>query len=421
MGKQKHHSLYGQVIQRSNLAKAWWAVKANHGAAGVDHQSINQFDANADAELTQLEQELRAKTYQPQPVRRVYIPKADGSQRPLGIPAVRDRVVQQALRQVMEPVFEPLFLDCSFGFRPGKGALMAIDRVSAHLKQGYRWVVDCDVKGYFDSIPHEKLIDAVAEEVADGTVLRLIRAFLQAGALEDGIYSESRAGTPQGGVISPLLANVYLHKLDLEMTLRGHRLTRYADDFVVLVGSERAALRVMEAVKNLLEKELGLTVHPDKSRVVNVRDGFEFLGYLFKASDRRPKDKAIDELKDAVRQVTSRNQTTTIQAVIARLNPVLRGWGNYFCHGRVRKRFREIDEWIRRRLRAVQLRSWRYVGQIHRVLRRLGEKRQLVYLRMTRWASSTHWMATAAIPNSLFVSLGLVSLEAIHVRTLAAR
>jgi len=330
-------------------------------------------------------------------------------------------VVQQALRQVMEPVFEPLFLECSFGFRPGKSALMALDRVSEHLKEGYRWVVDCDIKSYFDSIPQEKLIDAVAEEVADGTVLRLLRAFLQAGVLEDGIYQESEAGTPQGGVISPLLANIYLHRLDAEMSARGHRLTRYADDFVVLVGSERAALRVMEAVKHLLEAELGLTVHPEKSRVVHVRDGFEFLGYLFERSDRRPRDKALDEFKDSVREITTRNQTTSLKAVVARLNPLLRGWGNYFCHGRVKKRFRELDEWIRRRLRAVQLRSWRHVGQLHRVLRRLGEKRKSVYLRMSRWASSTHWMATKAISNALLESLGLVSLEQIHVRYMVAR
>ncbi|MDP2857222.1 MAG: group II intron reverse transcriptase/maturase [Bacillota bacterium] len=230
MGKLKRHSLYGQVITRGNMLKAWRAVKANRGAAGVDRQSIEEFEKNLEGELERLFQELKAKTYQPQPVRRVYIPKANGARRPLGIPAVRDRVVQQALRQVLEPVFEPLFLECSFGFRPKKSAHMALDRVSAHLEEGYRWVVDCDIKGYFDSIPQEKLIDAVAEEVADGTVLRLIRAFLQAGVLEEGSYSESEAGTPQGGVISPLLANIYLHKLDAEMTKRGHRLTRYADD-----------------------------------------------------------------------------------------------------------------------------------------------------------------------------------------------
>jgi len=406
---------------KANLASAWRAVKANQGAAGVDRQSIEQFEQNIEAEIRQLQQELKARTYQPQPVRRVYIPKPDGRQRPLGIPTVRDRLVQQALKQVLEPVFEPMFLDCSFGFRPGKSAHMALDRVTAHLKEGYRWVVDCDIKGYFDSIPHEKLIDAVAEEVADGTVLRLIRAFLEAGVLEDGVYSESEAGTPQGGVISPLLANIYLHSLDVEMSRRGHRLTRYADDFVILTGSQKAALRVMGAVKRLPESGLGLTVHPEKSRVVSVSEGFEFLGYLFKALDRRPRDKALDELKDAVRARTRRNQTQPLQAVIAKLNPLLRGWGNYFCYGRVKTRFRELDEWIRRRLRAVQLRSWRYVGQLHAALRRLGDKRRPVFLRMNRWASSIHWMATGAISNALLASMGLVSLEQIHVKKMVSR
>lgn len=413
----KYHSLYGQMLEERNFLEAWEAVKRNRGTGGVDGQSIAEFAASLGDNIVALREECKAKSYRPQPVRRVYIPKAGkpGEFRPLGIPAVRDRIVQQALLQVLQPVFEPVFLDCSFGFRPGRSAHMALDRVSQHLAEGYVWVVDCDLKGYFDTIPHERLVDRVAERVADGTVLRLIRAFLEAGVMEEGTVHRSIAGTPQGGVISPLLANLYLHPFDAMMTERGHRLTRYADDFVILCRSERAAKRVMDSVKAYLEGELGLVVHPTKSRVVHVNEGFVFLGYLFKGQYRRPSDKALQRFKGEVRRYTRRNQTVSMQQLLANLNPYLRGWGHYFGYANVRERFAVLDKWIRRRLRAVQLRSWRHVKYLHAILLRKGWRReQLEGLRMARWRSSVSPQPNAALDNAWFTELGLVSLLSLH-------
>lgn len=410
----KYHSLYGQFLERQNFLAAWEKVKQNRGAGGVDRESVEKFAENLGANLTALWQECKTKTYRPQPVRRVYIPKPGkkGEYRPLGIPAVRDRVVQQALLQVLEPIFEPMFLDCSFGFRPGRSAHMALDRVSQHLAEGYQWVVDCDLKGYFDTIPHDRLIDRVAERVADGSILRLIRAFLEAGVMEDGKLNRTIAGTPQGGVISPLLANIYLHQLDVRMTERGHKLTRYADDFVILCRSERAACRVMADVKRYLENDLGLVVHPEKSRVVHVSEGFVFLGYLFKGQYRRPSDKALERFKAEVRRRTRRNQTVRMELVVGDLNLYLRGWGRYFGYGHVKQRFMGLDQWIRRRLRAVQLRSWRHVKYLHSILLRKGWKReQLEGLRMTKWRSSLCQMVHAALDNAWFRQLGLVFLS----------
>lgn len=410
---QKYHSLYGQFLEGDNFREAWKKVRAKKGKGGVDGQSVADFEADLEKHLGTLWEECKAKTYRPQPVRRVYIPKAGkpGEYRPLGIPAIRDRVAQQALLQVLEPIFEPMFLDCSFGFRPGRSAHMALDRVSEHLAEGYVWVVDCDLKGYFDTIPHDRLIDRVAERVADGSILRLIRAFLEAGVMEEGKLSRNIAGTPQGGVVSPLLANLYLHPFDVRMTERGHKLTRYADDFVILCRSERAALRVMESVKAYLEGELGLVVHPTKSRVVHASEGFVFLGYLFKGRNRRPSDKALERFKQEVKAHTRRNQTVNMKALLEEFNPYLRGWAQYFGYGNVKTRFAELDMWIRRRLRAVQLRSWRHVKYLDSILLRKGWKReQLQGLRMNRWRSSASQLAHAALDSAWFESLGLVSL-----------
>jgi RNA-directed DNA polymerase len=413
----KYHSLYGQMLEPDNLRAAWKKVKAKQGKGGVDGQSIADFEADLASNMLTLWEECKTKMYRPQPVRRVYIPKAGKKDeyRPLGIPAIRDRVVQQMALQVLEPVFEPQFLDCSFGFRPGRSAHMALDRVSQHLSEGYGWAVDVDLKGYFDTIPHDRLIDRVAEKVADGSILRLIRAFLEAGVMEEGTLHRSVAGTPQGGVISPLLANLYLHPFDVRMTERGHKLTRYADDFVILCRSERAAKRVMADVKEYLEQELALVVHPEKSRIVHVREGFVFLGYLFKGRNRRPSDKALDRFKHEVRRRTRRNQTVAMKYLLAGINPYLRGWGRYFGYGTVKQRFAEFDKWVRRRLRAVQLRSWRKVRHLHSILLRKGWKREeLGGLRMDRWRSSASPLVHAALDNDWFKNHGLVSLLGLH-------
>ena len=417
MTKKKHHSLYGQILQRLDTAFA--KVKANRGAAGVDRESIAEFELDLEANLALLKRDLKEKTYAPQPVRRVYIPKANGGQRPLGIPTVRDRVVQQALRLVLEPVFEPLFCDSSYGFRPGRSAHQALDRVSAHLKEGYKWVVDCDLKSYFDTIPQEALIDRVAEEVADGTVLKLIRSFLQAGVMNEGQFQRTIAGTPQGGVISPLLANIYLHSFDQMIQERGLRMTRYADDFVILCRSRRAAERVMSNVQDYLEGQLGLTVNREKSKVVHLREGFVFLGYEFGTWGRRPGPKAILRFKQRIRELTRRNQTIPVAKMVReQLNPFLRGWAGYFGYGQVQERFSDYDGWIRRRLRMVQMRSWRHLRGLHKAMRRRGWRGPLpqVYVDLRRWRSSVHRLVNYALGVAWPAELGLVSMVDIHRR-----
>lgn len=363
MKKRTWYSLYGQVMERRNLIEAFRKVKANGGAPGVDGVTIAQFRAQLEQNIAELERLLRQKRYQPSPVLRHYIEKPDGSLRPLGIPTVRDRVVQQALLNVLDrhAVFENKFLDVSYGFRPGRNAIMAMRRIKAHLEEGYTWVVDADLRSYFDTIPHERLMDFVAEEISDGSVLRLIRAWLTAGVMDEGKTTYPKTGTPQGGVISPLLANIYLHYFDVKMTGYGYRLVRYADDFVILCESENKAKTAKGLMIQILERDLGLQVHPEKTRIVNVREGFEFLGWhVTRAFGRlyfRPRKKAVQKFKDTVRKLTPRQGGKALKAVIQRLNPVLRGWGRYFGLGHVKGLFEALDQWVRMRLRSTVFRK----------------------------------------------------------------
>lgn len=424
MPKRKWYSLNDKVYAEHNLRAAAERVLANKGAAGVDGQTCEAFAANLEAELAKLHEELRSKTYRPQPVKRVYIPKANGGQRPLGIPAVRDRVVQQALRQVIEPIFEPKFLSCSYGFREGRSAHMALDAISEALAEGKVWVVDADLKSYFDTIPHDRLIDRVAEEISDGSVLRLIRGFLESGVMEGGTFTLNETGTPQGGVISPLLANIYLHPFDVAMTEKGHKLVRYADDWVVLTGSRQAAERAMMGAKKLLEEELGLVVHPEKSRVVSAEEeAFSFLGYTFWArrnrreegpqwfQGRRPSDKALAKAKERLRVLTKRNQTVSPKTLARRIRKFVEGWVAYYGRGQSKKLFTEMDGWLRRRFRMVVLRSWRSPRKVHAILLRRGWKREkLVGFSPYRWRNSKCQTVHAALTNEWLASVGFCGL-----------
>ncbi|WP_240703177.1 group II intron reverse transcriptase/maturase [Cohnella luojiensis] len=399
------------------MEEAFREVKRNKGAAGVDGMTIKAFESGLESHVQALQHALRTKTYRSKPVKRVYIPKADGTQRPLGIPTVGDRVVQAAARRILEPIFEEIFLDCSFGFRPGRSAHMALQKIRKDLMEGYTYVIDADLKSYFDTIPHEKLIEAVREEVVDGSVLELIRRFLHAGVLENGSFHLNELGTPQGGVISPLLANIYLHPLDKLMTERGHRITRYADDFVICCKTLKGAQRVLKSVVQFLEKELGLKVHPEKTKIVNNRkETFVFLGYVFwQGKGMFPSDKAKQKFKERTREITRRNQTVNVEQLVKKkLNPYLRGWGNYFAQGQGKAFFREMDAWIRRRLRAVQLRSWRKIRKLHRELRRRKFTGKLPQMRMTAWRNSHGFHAQYAIPNAWFNEIGLCALTDLY-------
>ena len=346
--------LWDKVWSPKNLQTAFWAVWRNEGAPGVDGQSVAQFDAQAEAELARLSEELRTGRYRPQPARRVWIPKPGSTeQRPLGIPTVRDRTVQAALRYLLEPIFERDFAACSYGFRPGRGCGEAVARVEELLNQGRTYCVDVDLKSYFDTIPHERLMELIRQRVVDGSVLRLLEQFLKAGVLDElQGWQATEHGTPQGAVISPLLSNIYLNPLDHEMERRGWTMVRYADDFVVLCPSRKEAERVLSWLADWTQGA-GLTLHPTKTRLVNAAtEGFDFLGWHFCGGKKWPRKKSLQKLQDKLRPLTGRTNGLSLKAIVARMNPILRGWRNYFRDSH-RTGLNGPDGWLRRRLRAM--------------------------------------------------------------------
>jgi RNA-directed DNA polymerase len=352
----KWHSLYDKVYGLANLKAAWQRVKANRGGGGVDRMSIADFDEDAEGRLEMLSQALRTNTYKPQPVRRTYIPKLGSSeQRPLGIPTIIDRIVQTAVRNVIEPIFEQEFDPCSYGFRPNLGCQNALGEIERLLAAGYLHVVDVDVRKYFDAIPHQGLMNEVAKRIADGRVLGLIEAYLHQGVLEEMELWMPEKGTPQGAVISPLLANVYLHPVDKAMRQAGFTLVRYADDMVVLCRTREEAEAALVKLGELLEGR-GLQLHPDKTRIAHlmVRPGFQFLGYVFYDKYRDPRPSSQDKLRVSLRDKTKRNTGHSFKDLIWMLNASLRGWYNYFkfCSANSQV-WTKIDAWVRFRLRAI--------------------------------------------------------------------
>jgi group II intron reverse transcriptase/maturase len=352
--KCKFHSLIDKVWNWRNLNLAWSKVRHNKGAGGTDKVSIAGFEKNLEQNLNEIQRLLRQDRYKPKPVKRVYIPKTHGKQRPLGIPTIRDRVVQQALKQVIKPIFEAEFSDSSFGYRPRKSAIQAIERIEALRTRGQEWVVDADLEAFFDRVNHEKLIDAVAERVSDGRVLRLIRSFLKADVMEQGLgLTKNLIGTPQGGVLSPLLANIYLHPLDERMTELGYELVRYADDFLVLCRDRAEAKEALKHVEEVL-RELELSLNSEKTRLKNFSEGVNFLGFTVYIAHKVPRKEAIRKYKDTVRGVTRRNRPVNLETVIQRLNPIVIGWGNYYKLANVNWLYKGLDGWTRMRLRAFK-------------------------------------------------------------------
>jgi RNA-directed DNA polymerase len=348
------YSLMDKVCAPATLAAAWARVQANRGAAGADGVSVERFAAQSETYLTELSAELRAQEYRPQPVKRVEIPKGDGKTRPLGIPVVKDRIAQTAVKLVIEPIFEAMFRPTSYGFRPGRGCHDALREVDGLIKDGYCHVVDADLRGYFDSIPHERLMRRVEERISDGRVLALLHGWLKQDILGDMERWTPVAGTPQGAVISPLLANIYLHPLDELMAARDYHMVRYADDFVVLCKSREEADAALAEIRSWVT-ENGLDLHPDKTQVGDCRqpgEGFEFLGYRFEAGQRWVRKKSMTRFKDSIRARTIRTRGDSLARIVADLNPMLRGWYGYFKHAH-HYTFKAVDGFVRRRLRAL--------------------------------------------------------------------
>lgn len=387
----KWYSLIDKVYASSTLEAAWKKVRSNRGAAGVDRVSVKRFEAGKERYMAELEKELRAGTYQASPVRRVYIAKSVTKKRPLGIPVVKDRIVQTALKMVLEPIYEREFLPMSYGFRPGRGCKDALREVDELVRGGKTWYVDADICSYFDSIPHEALMGSLAEKVSDGRVLKLMEGFLKADIMEGLDRWTPIQGSPQGAVMSPLLSNLYLHPLDEEITGRGYRMIRYADDFIILCESRAEALEVLDAVARWMEVH-GLKLHAEKTQIGNCTEkgqGFEFLGYRFEQGRRMVRKKSWKSVRDRIREKTKRTCGKSIEKVIEELNPMLRGWFGYFKHAQ-KQTFGLMDGFTRRRLRAIRRKQERRPGQG----RTLSDH--------MRW------------PNAYFADLGLFTMVEAH-------
>jgi group II intron reverse transcriptase/maturase len=359
--KIKVHSLTGRIDERL-MRQAFKAVKRNRGAAGIDKVSIAMFEENLEANLAALQRDLKTRgKFVPKPLRRVWIPKdAQGKKlRPLGIPAVRDRIAQEVVRRLLEPIFEPLFHDSSFGFRPGRGCHQAIERVLSYHEDGYGITLDADIAGFFDNIPHKLIVDAVAEEVADGNILDLVKKFLAAGVMDNGVFKPTSIGTPQGGVISPLLANIVLNKLDWRLDAAGYRFVRYADDFVVVCQDRQQAEAALDLVAKVMT-ELGLSLSPEKTKIASYGKGYEFLGFRLSNQSRTMRSKSLEKFKTKVREITRRCHNLDAN-VIEKLNRVIRGTANYFAadFSTCVKLFQKLDKWIRMRIRCMKFkRKW---------------------------------------------------------------
>jgi len=384
----KWHSLMDKVWSQANLFSASMSVAGNAGAAGVDHVTIAAFSRHLDENLQRLERALRDDTYRPQAVRRVYIPKPGSRQRrPLGIPTVRDRVAQAALRNVLEPIFERDFAEQSYGFRPGRCCKDALRRVEQLLKEGHTHVVDVDLKSYFDTIPHDKLLARIQEKVVDGRVLRLIERFLKGGVLDGLREWTPEQGSPQGAVVSPLLSNIYLDPLDHEMAARGFQMVRYADDLVILCRSQEEAEQALAAVQTWV-RTAGLLLHPEKTRLVTHEQGFDFLGYHFERGYKWPRQKSLAKLKTRLRAKTRRTSGHSLEFIVGDVNVTSRGWFEYFKHGHWTT-FEPIDSWVRMRLRSI-------------LRKRHGRKGR------GRGSDHQRW------PNAFFTNAGLFCLSAAH-------
>src|SRR5262245_14466492 len=389
----KWFSLIDKVHSQQNLYAGYLNVSRNDGAAGVDHVTVGMFTDHLEENLKHLSRTLRDTTYQPQPVKRTWIPKPGSTEkRPLGIPTVRDRVVQTALRNVLEPIFERDFAEHSYGFRPGRSCKDALRRVDTLLKAGYRYIVDADLKSYFDTIPHDQLMAQVEKKVSDGRVLKLIMMFIKQGIMEDLREWTPEEGSPQGAVISPLLSDIYLDPLDHRMAKLGYEMTRYADDFVIQCRSREEAERALEEIQRWTA-QAGLKLHPQKTRIVDAqqkREGFDFLGYHFECGHRWPRDKSIQKLKATIRAKTKRTNGHSLKVIIRDVTLTLRGWFEYFKHNTYPSVFRRLDEWIRMRIRSI--------------LRRRRKKHG-------RGRGPDHHRC----PNAYFAAHGLLSLSHAHI------
>ena len=408
------------VVKRENMLSAWKQVRANKGASGIDGISIEEFPAYAHENWKGIKQSLLEGKYQPSPVKRVEIPKDSGGTRKLGIPIVMDRVIQQAITQVLTPVFDPHFSESSFGFRPGRSAHQAVRKVLKDIREGYRYAVDIDLEKFFDTVDHDVLMSRVSRRVKDKGLLRLIGRYLRCGVVVNGRLNQTAKGVPQGGPLSPMLSNILLDDLDKELEKRGHRFARYADDLIILVKSERAAHRVMASISRFLEKKLRVKVNRDKSKVVRAQDS-SFLGFTFTRMKLTATEKAIHGFKARLRRLTGRSWGVSMQYRYASLLLYIRGWMNYFGVGMKYNDVVELDHWLRRRIRMCYWKQWRRARRRIGELIKLGSARYQAILtglsRKSYWHLAKTLSTNMGLSNAFLEKQGLVSIRTLWIQT----
>ena len=415
-----YYSLYGQLLDINNLYKGFKQVKAAKGAAGIDRQSIAAFALNLEENLKQLQGELQSKQYRAQPVKRIEIPKDDGGVRLLGIPTVRDRIVQQTLLNILQPLFDIDFHPSSYGYRPKRSCHDAISKATVFIRKYHReWVVDMDLSKCLDLLDHDLIISSVKRKVTDGSILKLLKQFLKSGVMIGNNWEASELGSPQGGVISPLLANIYLDAFDQEMKKRNHRIVRYADDILILCCTEKAAKNALTVATQILEKGLKLTVNQKKTHIAHSSEGVKFLGVEIGSNWTRIQATKLKGFKQRVKRLTKRNSGMNLIEVIKRLNPVVRGFVNYFSIANCKRVLNLLARWVRRRLRAIQLRLWKNPARLHKRLKQLGKKPPFKFIKMNSWRNSLSPLSNVAMPNQWFEEQGLYSMEKVSTGWLA--
>lgn len=412
MAGKVYYSLYDRLLHEKTLLRAFKSVKASGGTGGIDNQDIDDFALDLEVNISLLVKELRDKTYSPQPVKRVEIEKEGGGKRLLGIPAVRDRVVQQAVLDILGPIYEEDFHPSSYGYRPGRSCHQAISKATMFIrKYDLKYVVDMDLSKCFDTLNHDLILKFVRKRVIDGSILRLIDSFLKSGVVTEKGLEKTEIGSPQGGVISPLLANIYLNDFDHFMMSRDYRIVRYADDILILCKSKRSAKHALEVASDFLEKTLKLKVNREKTHITHSFRGVKYLGVEIRSRITRIQDKKLKHFKQKVRRITRRTQGRNLQMILAELNPVIRGFANYFRVTNCKEIYTRLMRWIRRRLRAIQLKLWKNPEKLHRVLRQRGCKGDFKKIKMNSWMNSTCQLVHMAMPKIWFDELGMFDME----------
>jgi RNA-directed DNA polymerase len=417
----KYNKVLERVYEPGRLRRAWQQVKKNAGAPGIDTMTVEEFERREDELLKLIHEKLEAGTYRFKPARRALIPKEGTSKkRKLGIPVVMDRVVSQSINVVFYEIFDPNFMESNFGFRRGKSQHQATNHVRSIVTEGYEWWVSIDLESFFEEIPHNLILKLIRRKVSDERLVTLIARALKAGIIENGRYEKTTKGCPQGSPLSPMLSNIVLNELDQELERRGHRYCRWADDFLIVVKTERAAKRVMEGIVRYLEGELNLPVNKEKSEVAKTKDA-TFLGFQILRGKIRVSEKARTKFKDKVRKLTQRNNPLSMYQIIQDLNTYLRGWGEYFRIQEFRKLFNDLDGWIRSRLRSMQLKKWKNPRKFQRIMIKSGYKPQeahRVWMKMNKWQSVNRKEVRFVMNLEWFRKQGLIFLHDFTQRTL---